>query len=315
MYSATGTRVLSCRSFSASFCSGVMYTVVEIFFRAMAETMHDHTPPVNAQEATGQHHLMRSGFAPSLGDMTSNRAPRHLSFFLAAALGGGAAVGCASKQQGPAVGAGAIQSGIQVDLTRCDPRGKQVVATDTDNDKKTDVTKLYEVREVNGAKVQILACKQVDLNHDDRVDIVYHYDQAGTLSFEEFDLDFDGRYDLWSYYQGGHKVREEMDTNYDRRPDFTKFFEGDKMVRVERDTNNDGKVDQWEYYENGKLDRIGYDSTGSGRADKWDRAPDDVAGGATSNAETANGATAAAAPPPAIPSATPPPAPAAPAKR
>jgi hypothetical protein len=246
--------------------------------------------------------------------MTS-RAPRHLTLLLVA----GALGACGSKQSGPVVGAGAIQGGIQVDPTRCDPKGKSVVTTDTDGDKKPDVTKLYEVREVNGAKVQILACKQVDLNHDDRVDIVYHYDQAGTLSFEEFDLDFDGRYDLWSYYQGGHKVREEMDTNYDRRPDFTKFFEGDKMVRVERDTNNDGKVDQWEYYENGKLDRIGYDSTGQGRADKWDRAPDDVAGGISSNAEAAAAQTApalpgAAPPPPAPAAATPPPAPA-PAKK
>ena len=44
---------------------------------------------------------------------------------------------------------------------------------------------------------------------DDRVDIVYHYDREGTLSFEEFDLDFDGRFDLWTYYQGGKRVREE----------------------------------------------------------------------------------------------------------
>ena len=35
MYSATGTFVFSCSSLSSSFCSGVMYTVVEIFFRAI----------------------------------------------------------------------------------------------------------------------------------------------------------------------------------------------------------------------------------------------------------------------------------------
>jgi hypothetical protein len=250
--------------------------------------------------------------------MTANRAPRHQSLLLAL-VGGAALLGCASKQQGPVAGAGQIQGGIQVDPTRCDPRGKQVVTADTNADKKPDVTKLYEVREVNGAKVQILACKQVDLNYDDKVDIVYHYDQAGTLSFEEFDLDFDGRYDLWSYYQGGHKVREEMDTNYDRRPDFTKFFEGDRLVRIERDTNNDGKVDQWEYYENGKLDRIGYDSTGSGRADKWDRAPDDLTGSATAESGAAAGAaatpSASGTTPPAAPTAPPPAPPAPPAKR
>ena len=36
MYSATGTFVFWCRSLSCSFCSAVMYTVVEILFRAMA---------------------------------------------------------------------------------------------------------------------------------------------------------------------------------------------------------------------------------------------------------------------------------------
>jgi hypothetical protein len=244
----------------------------------------------------------------------TNRAPRQIALFLMA-MGGAAFAGCGGQQQAPLANAGSLQGGIQVDPTRCDPSGKQVVTADTNNDKKPDVTKLYEVRENNGQKVQILACKQVDLNYDDKIDIVYHYDNTGTLSFEEFDLDFDGRFDLWSYYQGGHKIREEMDTNYDHRPDFTKFFEGDKLVRVERDTNNDGKVDQWEYYENGKLDRIGYDSTGSGRADKWDRAPESELGPSAA-AEGAAAAAPAATPaatgtaPPAPPAPTTPPAPA-----
>jgi hypothetical protein len=284
--------------------------------------MHDHTPKVNASHG----HLIPGEFGSTLADMTCDRAPRHHLLLSLAVAFGGALFGCAGKTQAPVAGAGNIQGGIQVDPTRCDPRGKQVVTADTNDDKRPDVTKLYEVRQVNGAKVQVLACKQVDLNYDDKIDIVYHYDQTGTLSFEEFDLDFDGRFDLWSYYQGGHKVREEMDTNYDRRPDFTKFFEADRLVRVERDTNNDGKVDQWEYYENGKLDRIGYDSTGSGRADKWDRAPESELGanaseggaaGAVPATPSASGTNPPAAAAPPAPAATPasPAAPAPPAKR
>jgi hypothetical protein len=217
--------------------------------------------------------------------------------------------GCGGKTQ-TAVNNPGSSGGAQVDQTRCDPRGKQVVQADTNNDKKPDVTKLYEVRDAGGgAKTQILACKQVDLNYDDKVDIVYHYDQTGTLTFEEFDLDFDGRFDLWSYYQGGKKVREEMDTNYDRRPDFTKYFEGDRMVRVERDTNNDGRVDEWQYYEAGKLDRIGYDTTGAGRADKWDRAPESdlASAGAEGGAAAPPPGPTSAAPPSLVPAATAPP--------
>src|SRR5689334_5666123 len=111
--------------------------------------------------------------------MTS-RAPRHALLLTAALL-----AGCGSKQQTPVATAGSVPQGggIQVDPSRCNPSGKQVVTADVDGDGKADVTKLYETREVNGQKVQILACKQVDLNHDQKVDIVYHYDQAGVLTF------------------------------------------------------------------------------------------------------------------------------------
>jgi hypothetical protein len=238
--------------------------------------------------------------------MTS-RASRQPLVLLAALLAGA----CGSKQQTPVSSAGTQAGGIQVDPTRCNPSGKQVVTADVNNDKKTDVTKLYEVREVGGNKVQILTCKQVDLNHDERIDIVYHYDQAGALTLEEFDLDYDGRFDGWAYYQNGQRVREDRDMDLDGRPDHNEYFEGGRKVRIERDTNRDGKVDEWEYYENGKLDRIGYDSTGAGRADKWDRAPEDVSGGTTAEAAAAQNAPP---PPPPAPPAPAPPAPA-PAKK
>ena len=238
----------------------------------------------------------------------TTRAPRHVLLVLAAVL-----AGCGSKQQTPvATVGGAPQGGIQVDPTRCNPAGKQVVTADVDGDKKSDVTKLYEVREVNGQKVQILACKQVDLNHDEKIDIVYHYDQAGVLTFEEFDLDFDGKFEAWTYYQGGQKVREDRDINYDGRPDLSEYYEGGRKVRVEVDSNHDGKIDQWEYYENGKLDRIGYDTTGQGRADKWDRAPEDLTAGSTTNAEAAAAGQAPPPPPAGQTPAPPPPAPTAP---
>jgi hypothetical protein len=239
---------------------------------------------------------MRAGFGPILGAMVAYRAPRHPASGLVLVTAAAALLGCAGKTDSSVANAGS-QGGMQVDPTRCDGRGKQVVQADTNQDKKTDVTKMYETRDVGGQKTQILTCKQVDLNYDGRVDIVYHYDQAGVISFEEFDLDFDGRFDLWTYYQNGKKVREEMDTNYDRRPDFTKYFEGDRLVRIERDTNNDGKVDEWQYYENGKLDRIGYDTSGSGRADKWDRAPETDLPGASAAAGETNAGTGPAAPP------------------
>lgn len=184
-----------------------------------------------------------------------------------------AACGGKGKPDTPLGAAGANQE-AKIDRTKCEPSGKQVVVADTNRDQKPDVWKLYQSQEQGGQKLQILTCKQVDLNYDSKLDVVYHYDQGGALTFEEFDLDFDGRFDLWSYYQNGKKIREEMDTNYDRRHDFTKYYENEKLVRIERDTNHDGRIDEWQYFEGGKLDRIGYDTTGSGRVDKWDRAPE-----------------------------------------
>ena len=206
------------------------------------------------------------------------------------------AMGCggsgAAAGPGKVAGADTMTSGV--DRARCDDRGKQVVKTDINGDGRPDVIKLYRTAGSGDSGSQVLVCKQVDMNNDARIDIVYHYDDAGAVSFEEFDLDFDGRFDLRAFYQGGRKVREEMDMNYDGRVDFTKFYEGDKLVRIERDSNNDGRVDEWQYYENGKLDRIGYDSGGTGRVDRWERSPEAEAGLAAEAAPA--GATA---PPPA----------------
>jgi hypothetical protein len=221
--------------------------------------------------------------------------------------------GCGSSSAQSAGGAPAGGAGMTspVDRARCDDRGKQVVTSDTNGDKRPDVIKLYRTSGSGAAEAQVLVCRQVDLNNDGRIDIVYHYpDEGGPVTFEEFDLDFDGRFDLRAFYQGGRKVREEMDTNYDNRVDFTKYYENDRLVRIERDSNNDGRVDEWQYYDGGKLDRIGYDSTGSGRVDRWERAPDEAAGAAEPTAAApapASGTTSPGPVPPASagPAATP----------
>jgi len=182
--------------------------------------------------------------------------------------------------------------GAQFDRSRCDDKGKQVVSADTDGDGKPDVIKLFTVTEQGGQKVQQLACRQVDLNHDGKMDIIYSYGPTGLLMTEDFDLDFDGKFDERVYYQEGKKVRMERDMDGDGKPDYVEFYEGGKLVRVERDSNGDGRPDEWQYYENGRLDRIGTDTTGSGRADKWERNPE-TAEAAPEAAPAAAGAPAA----------------------
>lgn len=227
--------------------------------------------------------------------------PRLPTLVLSLALPLAGLAGCGGSKSGAAAG---TEMTSAIDRNRCSDVGKQVATSDTDGDKRPDVFKFYSK---GAGDSQILSCKQVDLNHDGKVDIVYHYGDDGGLTFEEFDLDFDNRFDLRAFYQGGRKVREEMDTNYDQRVDFTKYFEADRLVRIERDGNNDGRVDEWMYYEGGKLDRIGYDSSGSGRVDRWERAPE-AESGATEPAAPAAGQVPAGG----VPAGTMPPAPTAP---
>src|SRR6516164_3099430 len=144
-----------------------------------------------------------------------------------------------------------VPEGPAVDRSRCNDRDKHVVTADVNQDQKPDVWRYYATVDVGGQKTEILTCKQVDLNRDGKIDLVYYYDEKGAqTTVEEADLDFDGKFDLTIYYVNGKKVREELDTNFD------------------------GKVDQWQYFEGGKLDRIGYDTSGSGKVDHWDRAPE-----------------------------------------
>jgi hypothetical protein len=256
-----------------------------------------------------------------------SKHPRLVAAVQAATLGIGAfgmaaLTGCASsapKQQAEMVSSAPgtnVPAAPNVDRSKCSEAGKQVVTGDTNMDKKPDVWKYFVSKSVGGNTVQVLVCKQVDLNHDGKLDLVTYYDDTGnSIEMEEADLDLDGKFDTIYYYANGKKVREENDMNFDSRPDVWKYFEEEKLVRIERDTNNDGKVDEWQYYEGGKLDRIGYDSTGSGKVDHWDRAPEgeEESGGGGAATPAAPPAAAAAKPtaPPATappPATTPPPA-------
>ena len=202
-----------------------------------------------------------------------------------------------------------VPSAPQIDRTKCSDKGKDIVTADTNQDKKPDVWKFFQPTNQGGQQVEILTCKQVDLNHDGKVDIVYYYDDKGVqTTLEEFDLDFDGKFDMTVYYANGKKVREELDTNFDQKPDIFKYYEDEKLVRIERDTNNDGKIDEWQYFEGGKLDRIGYDTAGTGKVDKWDRAPDADEAAPPENGGPAPG-TAPATPPATAPGAATPAAP------
>jgi uncharacterized protein YceK len=167
---------------------------------------------------------------------------------LAALIG----AGCGGPQKATSVssGAAAMKANTPMDRSRCDESGKRVVTVDTNRDGKPDVWKMF--------KGEVMTCKQVDFNHDGKIDYVAHFDPNLVPVMEEFDLDFDGKFDEVVFYERGEVVRKEYDTNHDGVPDIWKYFKDGRLVRLERDTRCAGKVDYWEEYENNKLARIKY---------------------------------------------------------
>jgi hypothetical protein len=176
--------------------------------------------------------------------------------------------GCTTHAGGARQGSAAISTSARG--AACDRSGKRIVELDLDRDGTTDVRRLFARRA--GGPGEYLACKEVDLNHDGRVDMWTHHAPTGERVLEEMDLDFDARVDLVSFWGGGKLTRQEVDTDYNGRPDILRYFDNDKLARVERDTDRDGRIDHREFYEGGVLDRIGYDDDGDGKTDRWERA-------------------------------------------
>jgi hypothetical protein len=155
---------------------------------------------------------------------------------------------CGPASKPTPAGPSAMKTKSNIDRSRCDEKDKRLVTGDMDRDGKPDIWKLYRGSE--------LTCKQVDFNHDGKVDYVAHLDPGGVPVLEEFDLDFDGKFDEVIFYEGGQIARKEFDTNHDGVPDIWKFFKDGRLIRMERDTKCAGKVDYWEEYTGGKLTSI-----------------------------------------------------------
>ena len=70
----------------------------------------------------------------------------------------------------------------------------------------------------------------------------------------------------------GVPIKKELALNFDGKPNLWKYYEKGQLVRKERDTKGAGRVDTWEYWEGGKIDRIGVDTDGDGVVGPVDQA-------------------------------------------
>jgi hypothetical protein len=116
---------------------------------------------------------------------------------------------------------------------------------------------------------------EYDLNHDGRTD-VWAYTAKGpdgkeTVVRKERDLNNDGKVDSWEEFgPDGALARVTYDMDFDGKADVTLYFEKDQLVRKEYAFGFDGVPHSFSYYEKNKLVRKERDTHGDGKIDTWE---------------------------------------------
>jgi hypothetical protein len=116
---------------------------------------------------------------------------------------------------------------------------------------------------------------EYDLNHDGRPD-VWTYTVKGTDGREvvvrkEKDLNNDGKIDSWEEFApDGTLTKLTYDMDFDGKPDVALYFEKDQLVRKEYAFGFDGIPRTFSYYEKNKLVRKERDTHGNGKIDIWE---------------------------------------------
>ena len=179
-----------------------------------------------------------------------------------------------TKRSPLAAPAAEVATSAEARVSLAKTNGWEIRQFDLNRDEQADVFKFFTRGpdpSKSGQETDLLMRKEVDLNHDGRVDVIQLFDLAQQLVEEHTDLDFDGRNDEIAHYHDGVILRREIDLNYDGRSDIIKKYTGGTLTLIESDRSGDGRTDTWEYFENGSIDRIGTDSNGDGVVDEWEQ--------------------------------------------
>jgi hypothetical protein len=116
---------------------------------------------------------------------------------------------------------------------------------------------------------------EYDLDHDGKPD-VWRYTKKGPdgkefLVRRDRDLNGDGKIDVWeSYDANGNLEKQVVDLDFDGKADVVIHYEKGQIVSKEMSLGFDGKPHAWLYYEKGKLVRKERDENGDGKVDYWE---------------------------------------------
>ena len=117
-----------------------------------------------------------------------------------------------------------------------------------------------------------------DLNKDGKDDVWRLY-KGEAMSCKQVDFDHDGRKDwMVAYDPSGKVLYQKADFDYDARFDMAAVFDPatGQRTEVERDTDFDGKFDIKEIYAGGQLSSVRRDRNGDNLPDQWDQYTDGV---------------------------------------
>ncbi len=138
----------------------------------------------------------------------------------------------------------------------------------------------------------------IDKNQDGSADMEVFFDKSQEKTRLISDSDFDGKKDVWQFYQDNKLSRVEKDENKDGQVDcvehynqagmlekieeksqgktlLTWFYDSREIpIRGEEDKTCDGKIEIWYLYENGVLKQVREDTNGDGKPDLWEEYDD-----------------------------------------
>lgn len=112
-----------------------------------------------------------------------------------------------------------------------------------------------------------------DLDKDGKDDVWKLY-AGDVLTCKQVDFDHDGRKDwVEAYNPSGQRLYQKADFDYDGKFDMLAVLDPatGETVEVERDTDFDGKFDVREVYTNGQLTAVRRDRNGDQRPDMWEQ--------------------------------------------
>ena len=137
----------------------------------------------------------------------------------------------------------------------------------------------------SGSKIDVTLCqtegKRVstyDLNKDGKDDVWRLY-KGDTMTCKQVDFDHDGRKDWMVAYDAAGKILyQKADFDYDGKFDMAAVFDPatGQRIEVDRDTDFDGKLDIVELYTNGELTGMRRDRNGDNQPDLWEQYKDTI---------------------------------------